>query len=164
MSKTICSFLLVIFIKKLLKGTSLVVQWLRIHLPVRGTWIPSLIWEDPPCRGATKPVCHNYQACALERGSRSHDSCTPSLEPVLCSKRSPAVRSLHVAQGRPSAKKYINMFFWKKETQEGYLSWWTLWRAAYPPSRPPLGMKDFLPLRLKLKGCWQMASGNTPQG
>ena len=105
MSKTICSFLLVIFIKKLLKGTSLVVQWLRIHLPMRGTWIPSLIWEDPPCRGATKPVCRNYQACALERGSRSHGYCTPSLEPVLCSKRSPAVRSLHVAQGRPSAKK-----------------------------------------------------------
>ena len=34
------------------------------------TWIRSLIWEDPTCHGATKPVCDNYWACALEPGSR----------------------------------------------------------------------------------------------
>ena len=39
---------------------SLVVQWLRIHLPVQGTWVPSLVWEDPTCCEATKPVHHNY--------------------------------------------------------------------------------------------------------
>ena len=33
------------------------------------TWIRSLIWEDPTCHGATKPVCDNYWACALEPGS-----------------------------------------------------------------------------------------------
>ena len=60
MSKTICLFLLVISIKKLLKGTSLIVQWLRIYLPMWGTRIPSLIWEDPMCHGATKPVCRNH--------------------------------------------------------------------------------------------------------
>ena len=26
-------------------GTSLVVQWLRIHLPMQGTWVRSLIGE-----------------------------------------------------------------------------------------------------------------------
>ena len=39
--------------------TSLVVQWLRIHLPMQETRDQSLIWEDPTCRGATKSM-HNY--------------------------------------------------------------------------------------------------------
>ena len=25
-----------------------------------GDRVPSLVWEDPTCRGATKPVRHNY--------------------------------------------------------------------------------------------------------
>ena len=45
---------------------SLVAQWLRIHLPMQGTWVRSLAWEDPTCHGATKPVRHNYWACTLE--------------------------------------------------------------------------------------------------
>ena len=43
---------------------SLVAQWLRICLPIQGTRVRALIWEDPTCRGATKPVSHNYWACA----------------------------------------------------------------------------------------------------
>ena len=39
---------------------SLVVQWLRIHLPMQGTWVQALVREDPTCRGATKPTHHNY--------------------------------------------------------------------------------------------------------
>ena len=39
---------------------SLVVQWLRICLPMQGTWVRALVWEDPTCRGATGPVSHNY--------------------------------------------------------------------------------------------------------
>ena len=45
--------------KKYLRA-SLVAQWLRICLPVQGTWVRALAWEDPTCRGATKPVRHNY--------------------------------------------------------------------------------------------------------
>ena len=41
-------------------------QWLRIHLPMQGTQVWALVWEDPTCRGATKPMLHNYWACALE--------------------------------------------------------------------------------------------------
>ena len=41
-------------------GTSPVVQWLRICLPVQGTWVQSLVLEDLTCRGPTKPVHHNY--------------------------------------------------------------------------------------------------------
>ena len=32
-------------------------------------WIQSLIWEDPTCCGASKPMNHNCWACALEPGS-----------------------------------------------------------------------------------------------
>ena len=35
--------------------TSLVVQWLRIHLPVQGTQVQSLVREDPTCHRAAKP-------------------------------------------------------------------------------------------------------------
>ena len=39
---------------------SLVAQWLRICLLMQGTWVRALAWEDPTCRGATKPVHYNY--------------------------------------------------------------------------------------------------------
>ena len=41
-------------------GASLVAQWLRIRLPVQGTRVRALVREDPTCRGATKPMCHDY--------------------------------------------------------------------------------------------------------
>ena len=40
--------------------TSLVAQWLRICLPMQGTRVRALVWEDPTCLRATKPVHHNY--------------------------------------------------------------------------------------------------------
>ena len=43
-------------------GTSLVAQWLRIRLPMQGTRVWALVQEDLTCRGATKPVRHNYWA------------------------------------------------------------------------------------------------------
>ena len=51
-------------IKKGKYRASLVAQWLRVCLPKQGTWVRALVWEDPTCRGATKPVSHNYWACA----------------------------------------------------------------------------------------------------
>ena len=41
-------------------GASLVAQWLRIGLPMQETGVRSLVREDLTCRGATKPVRHNY--------------------------------------------------------------------------------------------------------
>ena len=46
--------------KKSEEGASLVVQWLRIRLPMQGTQVRALDREDPTCCRATKPVCHNY--------------------------------------------------------------------------------------------------------
>ena len=48
------------YLKVMHPGVSLVVQWLRICLPMQGTQVSALVQEDPTCRGATKPVRHNY--------------------------------------------------------------------------------------------------------
>ena len=45
-------------------STSLVAQWLRVCLPMQGTRVRALVWEDPTCCGAIRPVSHNYWACA----------------------------------------------------------------------------------------------------
>ena len=39
---------------------SLVAQWLRICLPMQGTWVCALVWEDPTCHGATGLMSRNY--------------------------------------------------------------------------------------------------------
>ena len=47
------------FMIKTLQRASLVAQWLRICLPMQGTRVRALVWEDPTCRGAAGPVSHN---------------------------------------------------------------------------------------------------------
>ena len=53
-----------------------------------------LFRSDPTCRRATKPVHHNYCACALEPASLNYGARVPQLlkpvhlEPVLRNKRS----------------------------------------------------------------------------
>ena len=44
----------------------------RIQLPMQGTEIQSLVWEDSTCSGATKLICCNYEVCALEPTSHSY--------------------------------------------------------------------------------------------
>ena len=39
---------------------------IRIRLPMQGTQVQSLVWEDSTCPRATKPMCHNYWYHALE--------------------------------------------------------------------------------------------------
>ena len=46
--------------KDLKDRASLVAQWLRICLPMQGTRVRALVWEDPTCRGANRPMSHNY--------------------------------------------------------------------------------------------------------
>ena len=49
----------VVVIKRKVRA-SLVGQWIRIHLAMQGTPVQSMVPEDPICRGAAKPMCHNY--------------------------------------------------------------------------------------------------------
>ena len=62
-------------------GTSLVVQWLRICLPLQGTWVRPLVQEDPSgkislCTTTTEPTYWNYQSlhplAAVVCNKRSH--------------------------------------------------------------------------------------------
>ena len=46
------------------------VQWLRIRLAMQGTRVQALVREDPTCRGATKPMCHQL----LSLRSRAHET------------------------------------------------------------------------------------------
>ena len=46
--------------KKKRTGASLVAQWLRMGLPMQGTQVRALVWEDPTCRGAIRSMSHNY--------------------------------------------------------------------------------------------------------
>ena len=61
---------------------------------MQATQVQALAQEDPTCRGATKPVPHNYWAWALEPASHNDWARVPQLlkpaclEPVLHSKRS----------------------------------------------------------------------------
>ena len=102
-------------------GTSLVVQWLTIHLPMQGTWVRSLVWEDPTCCGATKPMCHNYWAWALEPASHNYWACMPQLlkptrlEPVLRKKRSHCDEKPTHNNEDPTQLKI------KKTTQSGWM-------------------------------------------
>ena len=64
-------------------------------LPMQGTRVRSLVWEDPTCCGATKPMSHNYWAHAPQLLKLTHPRAhalqllKPShLEPVLRNKRS----------------------------------------------------------------------------
>ena len=59
-------------------GTSLVVQWLRLCTS-QGKWVPALVQEDATCRGATKPVHHNYWTWALEPASHNYWAHVPQL-------------------------------------------------------------------------------------
>ena len=86
--------------------TSLVVQWLRICLPMRGTRVWSLVWEDPTCCSATKPVCHSYWCpCALEPVHEKPvpwEARAPQLE---SSPLSPQLEKARVQPWRPRAAK-----------------------------------------------------------
>ena len=59
---------------------SLVVQRLRIHLPMQGRWVWSLVQEDDStCCGATNLVCHTYWTCTLEPTSCNYWAQVPQI-------------------------------------------------------------------------------------
>ena len=68
---------LLLLISKASQGASLVAHWLRISLPMQGTQVRALVWEDPTCHGATKPMHHNCWACAIEPGGPTTEARKP---------------------------------------------------------------------------------------
>ena len=65
-----------VVIKNDILGASLVAQWLRVCLPMQATRVRALVWEDPTCRGATKPMRHNYWACASGACAQQREAAT----------------------------------------------------------------------------------------
>ena len=80
------------------------VQWLRICLPMQGTRVRALVWEDPTCHGATGPLepqllslrvwslCSAIREAATVRGPRTAVKSgprSPQLEKALAQKRRP---------------------------------------------------------------------------
>ena len=68
-------------------------KWIRIHPPMPGTRVPSLVQEDSMCTGAAKLVNHTYWSPrALEsvlRNERNHHNERPS----QCNQRKPTGNS-----------------------------------------------------------------------
>ena len=102
---------------------SLVAQWLRVCLPMQGTRVRALVWEDPTCHGATKPMSHNCWACAS-------GACAPQRErprqwvaraprwrvaPTCCNWRKPSHRNEDLTQPK------INKFKKKKKKKRFFL-------------------------------------------
>ena len=100
-------------------GASLVAQWLGICLPVQGTWVQALVWEDPTCRGATKP--HAPRLLSLHSGARKPQLLSPRAttaeahaprahalqqeRPLQWEDRSLQLEKAHVQQRGPNAAK-----------------------------------------------------------
>ena len=65
--------------------------WRRVRLPTQRTRVRALVREDPTCHGAAGPICHSYQACALEPVSpraTAAEACVPGAH-ALQQKRPP---------------------------------------------------------------------------
>ena len=83
--------------------TSLVAQWLRIRLPMQGTQVRTLVWEDPTCHGATKPMCHNYWSpCSTTREATAMRSLCTATKSSSCLLQ---LEKAHTQQQRPNATK-----------------------------------------------------------
>ena len=92
-------------LKNMRPRTPLVVQSIRIHLPMQGAWVWSLGWEDSACCEVTKSVFRSYWACTPT--TEAHTQLPPSLcaattetcVPRACAppaRKDTAMRSLHM--------------------------------------------------------------------
>ena len=76
------------------------------------TRVRFLVWEDPTCHGATKPMGHNYWACTLEPSSHNKRS-RHNEKSTHCSKEEPPLTTTRerAQQWRPSTakKRLINL-------------------------------------------------------
>ena len=61
------------------------VQWLRIGLPMQGTQVQPLAWEDSTCYKAAKPTRHSHRSpCAQTPCSTATGAMAPQLESSPC--------------------------------------------------------------------------------
>ena len=93
------------FKQNICRGTSMVVQWLRVCLSMQGTWVQSLVWEDPTCHAAPGLVCHNCWAPSLEPVSHNYWGHRPqphAVGPSTRAREATTMRSPRATVGRGS--------------------------------------------------------------
>ena len=136
--------------------TSLVVQWIRIHLPRQGTWVLSLVLEDSTCLRATKSTCHNYRthtlepvihnywvrtpwACALQREATRWEALAIRVVRPGCNWRRPARNNVCVRTKTQNNWKYlffkVSVKYLPKFNKISYLQYHTslvtFWQSCY---------------------------------
>ena len=82
--------------KELNDSASLVVQWLRIGLPVQGTQVQSQVQEDPTCRGAISPCAMRALEPVLrhERGQHNEKPLLPATRESLSAAKSNLINAI----------------------------------------------------------------------
>ena len=82
----------------------LVLQRMGIHLPLQETWVPSLVWEDPTCRGAAEPLYPDLVPQLLKPVHPGvHMPQLPSLRAAAAKAWGPGACAL--SQGKPTHRK-----------------------------------------------------------
>ena len=135
---------------KIYVRASPVAQWLRIRLPMQGTWVRALAREDPTCRGTAEPVRHNYWSPRTWSPCSATREATAMRSPLTAKKsgpHSPQLEKARVQQRKPNAAKnklikWINLKKKKKKIyvmfkvpgkmygiQRIRLSSWSLWSS-----------------------------------
>ena len=116
-------------------GTSLVVQWFRICLPVQGTWVWSLPLEDSTLHAATKPTCLGPRLQEKPPQSEAH---TPQLESSPCNYRK-------AEHSNEDPEQPINKYKFFKKQGEPHSSGAAV-RSTAPPLRQDPSMSSTQPL------------------
>ena len=86
------------------------VQWLGICLQLQGTWVQSLLWEDPTCYGATTTQPEHPRAHEAQEKPPQREAQAPQLEKA------------QTQQQRPHAAKNKIQNFFKRSDGDAYTS------------------------------------------
>ena len=116
--------------------TVLVVQWLGICLPMQGTWVRSLAWEDSTCpRASTETTTTEAQALwspwsATREATamRSPHTTTREKAPLMATRRKPSRSNEDPLQ--PKINKYLKIILKKSMTSvliKKELGWGEIW-------------------------------------
>ena len=135
----------------------MVVQWIRICLPVQGTQVWSLVWKVPTCCGGGKPVYHDswilnsWSLCSARREVTEMRSWAPQLEssPLLAATR----KSLYTATKRTGTAKTKNDIFLESLFTPAGSHCYRLVKITRPPVEPLLPRCSICKLTLRWFRC-----------
>ena len=93
-------------IRILIFGASLVAQWLRICLPMQGTRVQALVWEDPTCHDwAREPQLLSLRVWSLCSATREGTIVRGPRTAMKSGPRSPQLEKALAQKWRPNTAK-----------------------------------------------------------